>query len=371
MKRKPAYLIIREQLTNLIRANSGQKNFRLPSEQQICTKFQVSRITAKRVLNDLVEEGLVYRIQGKGTFLSPALSENTLSTVSQPKLLRNTHLRVIFPTTDSNYMRQLLFGIIYTLREFDITPQILYSCQDSEYEDHLIRSSINSYCSGIILYPVDYEKSNKELFQLYLKKIPVVYVDRIPIDGALSYVIPDHYGASLTVTKFLIEKGYRNLCFVISGNDMLSSINLRLKGFNQALEECGIPFSDYNFLNISEVEYEGVRRQMRAFLCAHPQIDGIILPEGIVSTALSEILNETGRRPIDDVGIVTYDREIPDYNNPLLRKTLVVDQCPLHLGRAAAESIVSLILHQKEVCEVVYPCNIGNRDIFDKRISGA
>ena len=43
---------------------------RVPSEEELCEKFDVSKITVKRALHDLVIEGLIIRKQGKGSFVS-------------------------------------------------------------------------------------------------------------------------------------------------------------------------------------------------------------------------------------------------------------------------------------------------------------
>ncbi len=45
----------------------GQK---LPSEHGLCEKYQVSRGTVRRALSSLVEEGLIYQKQGKGSYVS-------------------------------------------------------------------------------------------------------------------------------------------------------------------------------------------------------------------------------------------------------------------------------------------------------------
>lgn len=46
---------------------SGQK---MPTEQEIGTAFNASRITVRHALQHLVNDGLIYKIQGKGTYVS-------------------------------------------------------------------------------------------------------------------------------------------------------------------------------------------------------------------------------------------------------------------------------------------------------------
>ena len=41
----------------------------LPAEHELCATFGVSRITIRRAVDDLVNQGLVRRLQGKGTFV--------------------------------------------------------------------------------------------------------------------------------------------------------------------------------------------------------------------------------------------------------------------------------------------------------------
>lgn len=42
---------------------------RMPTEEQVCQLFQVSRTTARQAMNDLAQAGYIERIQGKGSFV--------------------------------------------------------------------------------------------------------------------------------------------------------------------------------------------------------------------------------------------------------------------------------------------------------------
>ncbi|WP_088894626.1 GntR family transcriptional regulator [Leptolyngbya ohadii] len=65
----PLHLAISEQLRNQITSGEFQPGEQLPSEHQIMVQFEVSRITARRAIANLVNQGLVFSQQGKGVFV--------------------------------------------------------------------------------------------------------------------------------------------------------------------------------------------------------------------------------------------------------------------------------------------------------------
>lgn len=66
----PLYLQIKEMLVRQIRSGLYQPHQALPTEQQLMDQYRVSRITVRRALSDLANEGLVYRKVGRGTFVA-------------------------------------------------------------------------------------------------------------------------------------------------------------------------------------------------------------------------------------------------------------------------------------------------------------
>jgi GntR family transcriptional regulator len=66
---EPLYVRLKVSLRNLIRTELGPGD-QLPSESELCTQYQVSRITVRQALGALENEGAIERRQGIGTFVA-------------------------------------------------------------------------------------------------------------------------------------------------------------------------------------------------------------------------------------------------------------------------------------------------------------
>lgn len=80
MTTKVAYLDIKDQLIKQINSGKYAENESLPSERVLSIEFGVSRMTARKAVDQLEKEGYVERIARKGTF------------VKSKKLIRNAEL---------------------------------------------------------------------------------------------------------------------------------------------------------------------------------------------------------------------------------------------------------------------------------------
>lgn len=66
---------VAEKLREYIRSSDAPRSLKLPPEAVIGESMGVSRITVRRALSDLEQEGLIQRIHGRGTFINPNISK--------------------------------------------------------------------------------------------------------------------------------------------------------------------------------------------------------------------------------------------------------------------------------------------------------
>lgn len=88
----PKYKQIEEDIKQKIESGVYKVNEKIMSESEICKKYEVSRITAVRSINDLVAEGYLIRKKGKGSFVKGKVikeGESTLMGFSERMQLQN------------------------------------------------------------------------------------------------------------------------------------------------------------------------------------------------------------------------------------------------------------------------------------------
>lgn len=73
------YIQIKNYIGEKIKSDELKVGDKIPSEELLCKKFDVSRITVIRALRDLVTEGIIIRKQGKGSFVSKPNYERDLN----------------------------------------------------------------------------------------------------------------------------------------------------------------------------------------------------------------------------------------------------------------------------------------------------
>jgi len=71
----PLYHQVKEELRARIVANEFAPGVALPTEEQICAEYRVSRITVRRALDELIGEGMITKRHGIGSFVAERKDE--------------------------------------------------------------------------------------------------------------------------------------------------------------------------------------------------------------------------------------------------------------------------------------------------------
>src|SRR6266446_8799083 len=92
----PRYYQLKEIMRERIRSGEWKPGDLIPSERELGEKYGISRMTARQAITDLVNEGLFYREQGKGTFVSRHKITQQLINLDRKSTRHSSHLVISY-----------------------------------------------------------------------------------------------------------------------------------------------------------------------------------------------------------------------------------------------------------------------------------
>ena len=73
MANEPLYMRIKDDIKTDIKNGKYKKGDKIPTEPELSSAYDVSRITVRRAIEELSSEGYLIKKQGRGTFVSSPL----------------------------------------------------------------------------------------------------------------------------------------------------------------------------------------------------------------------------------------------------------------------------------------------------------
>lgn len=77
-KKAAKYSVIKKYICQQIESGQWPQHYKVPSENELTQQFEVSRMTARRALQELTEQGILVRAQGSGTFVATFKSQSSV-----------------------------------------------------------------------------------------------------------------------------------------------------------------------------------------------------------------------------------------------------------------------------------------------------
>lgn len=199
--------ILETNLRKMIRNNELDPEKPIPSETTLGEEYNLCRNTVRKVLQTLMDEGLLYKRQGSGTFIIPSKSRS-------PKQIRKTKFLVFIPDFPGNraklpsYDKNLLSGISdYALQHFGTLELRSDGCS----AERLLDQYRNLKFDGII-WERPQKMYHSVIEKLHHHNIPQVTISRSI--GEVPSVFFDYRNGFIDVMDFLIRIGHKHIVFL-------------------------------------------------------------------------------------------------------------------------------------------------------------
>ena len=275
--KQPIYLDIMHTIKHKISKNEYQTGYKF-TEAALASDFSCSRITAKRALDELTQEGIIERKKGSGSYLADFSA--------RPDVEEGKNITLIFP---HGYMASNLMTYFYGSSDMLSTrgyvPGIVAGSSDIVTSEELISRAVASGCAGIIFYPEQDNDTTEMLTTLAVEDFPIVVIDKhfhgIPVNTVTS----DNYEGARAAMQLLYDNGHRNFAFVSDHNiNTRSTIKDRFLGYAMAHKENGLK------INLDNVVSDFNRTLKESYPDAYRQVISILPLSGNQHSFFADIV---------------------------------------------------------------------------------
>jgi DNA-binding LacI/PurR family transcriptional regulator len=225
---------------------------KMPSENIICKKYSLARMTVSRALNDLVAEGILYRTQGKGTFV-----KKQLRTVKSIKFLLPGPGCLSGSDANSKVIRRYLSGIVHEAHKTGMRVETVICTPDHKLgslQPDQFRSfskNDNVFILAQWWYPI--------FPALVESGCNVVYINSQIMNPEFEdyfkhwYLLTNNIKESVAeLVDYFVKAGHRNiLCFRLK--DQFTSPDPRSEGYKLGLKRNSL---EYDPILMPEIDFD-------------------------------------------------------------------------------------------------------------------
>lgn len=327
---QPLYQQVKEALRESIERSELKPGEPLPGRLELCRLFGTNRLTVDRAITELVQEGWLMAVKGKGTF------------VATPKEQPRQHATLTFVVVWSHdgihenniYWGPLLRGISHEAGE--VGARLLFREVPTAFYADLFREV---RADGlIVLAPL--VEDELVLKQLRDHRVPFVATSSAYEDHSLPCVDTDNFTGVKAALEHLWQLGHREIAMVnldLKQTDLLR----RWEAFQKLMGDAGYPF-DPRWALLFPDRRLGVREEtVRRWLNSVPLPTAIFAADHETTLVVLKVLREQGIKVPDHLSIVGFDdpASAAFLDPPLTTVRQPVEQ----LGRRAVQKLTDAL----------------------------
>jgi GntR family transcriptional regulator, arabinose operon transcriptional repressor len=236
----PMHRQIYQVLLREIQNGTYQPGDRLPSETLLCKRFDASRITVAKAIQQLQSERLVSRISGSGTY------------VEQPERTEAFQFGLLIPELGSTEIfepicRGMMNSPLAKSHSLIWGHSLADETDRSKAAMQLCQQYISQKVAGVFFAPIEYatesDHTNSDIVAAFERaNIPIVLLDRCfksyPDRAPYDLIGIDNHRAGYTMTRHLLHVGASRIIFLARPNSA-STVNARIAGYREALDAHG------------------------------------------------------------------------------------------------------------------------------------
>lgn len=274
----------------------------LPTDNEVAALFNTSRPTVARAVARLVEEGLLGRRPGYGTFIldntdTPKTFGLLIPGLGDTEIFEPICAQIAALAADNNF--NLIWGGGSGSAD-----------KDRRDAEQLAQRFVDQKIDGVFFTPVELiegaEKINRRVLKLLKQAgIAVVLLDtditEPPNTSKYDLISIDNIEAGYTVTRHLIDRGCKTIGFVNRSN-VASTVKKRMLGARQAILQSDLPANAFSVLEISEQGEE-----LAEELAKGNAPDGIVCYNDVTAGTLMRELIHRGVKIPSDIKITGID----------------------------------------------------------------
>lgn len=229
------YRQVAESLKQELTDNIRYGRYKLPTEQELCARFLVSRQTVRQALLLLEQEGLIARKQGSGSYATGLLPD-----------AEENHVAILL-SSDTEYIFPSLLGDLETfLSKEGYSVSVFITNNRTDTERTILQRLSEEPLRGLIVEPSRSALPTPN-FDLY-EKLSATGTNIVFFHGYYSnlppflYVKDDNYSGGYKLGQFLIEQEHRR----IAGIFQLDTVQgqERHLGFVRSMLEADLPIDE-------------------------------------------------------------------------------------------------------------------------------
>lgn len=299
MAKQHAYEVIYEALLTDIRSGKLAVGTLLPSENEIAQHYGVSRITSRRALTMLADQGYISRQPGVGSQVLPR---------SQPVRIIGLAMANIDPMFGMDFIK----GVLQEAGKqgYLVICQVGYFL--TSHEERYVKELVNAGVQGIIMIPLYEAMHCSDDFIDLTKRVPMVFGDREIVGLNVPLVCTDNSVATEELCRRLYGLGHRNIAFISSSTNS-TAVGQRYKGYRLFCEKMGLhatSFTDVRSI-LPGMSRQNVRSrdvaELVRFLRENYNITAVVAHTYQVGKMVCDAIRQLGYEVPRDYSVVCFD----------------------------------------------------------------